>query len=137
MDLSVVKYFDKNLYPSIQDAVLEILDGHLVSGFDTKHKLMPIYGGKALDEILFFLASNNIQHQYTIMPAPYGADYDEVISLVWSESGVIGHESWYSKGRTKFFRIVVTIAAEGQEEIEDWLSGVEEVQLKDWSVEEI
>lgn len=135
--MSVVKHFSKELYPSIHDAVLEILDGHLVSGFDTKHKLIPIYGGKALDEVLFFLASNNIQHQYTIMPAPYGVDCNEVIFLAWDEHGAIGQEFWYSKDRIKFFRIVATIAAENQEEIEDWLSGVEEVQLKDWSVEEI
>lgn len=135
--MSVTKNFSKEPYPSIHDAVLEILDRHLVSGFDTKHKLIPIYGGKALDEVLFFLASNNIQHQYTIMPAPHGAACDEVIVLAWDEHGAIGQESWYSKGRTKFFRIVATIAAESQEEIEDWLSGVEEVQLKDWSVEEI
>ena len=135
--MSVVKHFSKELYPSIHDAVLEILDGHLVSGFDTKHKLIPIYGGKALDEVLFFLASNNIQHQYTIMPAPYGVDCDEVIFLAWDEHGAIGQKSLYSKDRTKFFRIVATIAAESQEDVEDWLSTVEEVQLKDWSVEEI
>ena len=31
--MSVAKYFSKDLYPSVQDAVLEILDEHIVSEF--------------------------------------------------------------------------------------------------------
>lgn len=136
--MSVVKHFNKDLYPSIQDAVLEILDEHLVSGFGEPGKSTPIYGHKALDEVLNFLCVNNIQHQFMVLPAPANADCDELISLVWNEPGVVGHEAWYSRGKTKkAFRVTATIIAETKEEVEDWISYVNEVDITDWSVEEL
>lgn len=84
------------------------------------------------------MATNNIQHQFVILPAPANADCDELISLVWSEPGKMGHEAWYSKGKTKkLFRVTATIIAETKEEVEDWISYVDEVDLMDWSVEEL
>ena len=90
--MSVLKYLNKNLYPCIHDAVLEILDGHIVSSFGSSKNHTSIYGSKALDEVLEFLAFNNIQHQYIKLPAPAGADCDELISVVWNEPGEVGHE---------------------------------------------
>lgn len=66
--MSVIKHFSKDLYPSIQDAVLEILDEYIVSGFGGAENYTPIYGSKALDDVLGFLAFNNIQHQYMKLP---------------------------------------------------------------------
>lgn len=62
--MSALKDLNKNLYPCINDAVLEILDEHIVSSFGSLKNHTPIYGSKALDEVLEFLAFNNIQHQY-------------------------------------------------------------------------
>lgn len=136
--MSVVKNYDKNIYPSIQDAILEILDEHLVSGFGEPGKSTPIYDHKALDEVLNFLCVNNIQHQFMVLPAPANADCDELISLVWNEPSAVGHEAWYSKGKTKkAFRVTATIIAETKEEVEDWISYVDEVDVTDWSVEEL
>ena len=136
--MGVVKHFSKDLYPSIQDAILEILDEHLVSGFGEGDKYTPIYGSKALDDALSFLAFNNIQHQFMILPAPANTDCDELISLVWSEPGSVGHEAWYSKGKIKkAYKITATVIAETKEEIEDWLSCIEEIDIIDWGVEEL
>ena len=66
--MSKVKSLDKSLYPSIYDAVYEIMDKHLLVAADN-----PIYHAKALEEVCFFLAENDIKHQYTIIPAPAGA----------------------------------------------------------------
>lgn len=136
--MSMVKNFSKDLYPCIQDAILEILNEHLVSSFGEAGNSTPIYSSKALDEVLTFLCANNIQHQFIVLPTPLNADYDELISLVWSEPGAIGHEVWYSKGKTsKAFRVTATIIAKTKEEVEEWISNVNEVDIKDWSVEEI
>lgn len=73
-----------------------------------------------------------------VLPAPANADCDELISLVWNEPGAVGHEAWYSKGKTKkAFRVTATIIAETKEEVEDWISYVDEVDVTDWSVEEL
>lgn len=134
--MSVVKHFSKDLYPSIQDAVLEILDEHIVSEFGGATNRTPIYGSKALDEVLGFLAFNNIRHQYMKLPAPAGADCDELISVVWNYPGEIGHEVWYSQGATKHaYRVSITVVAETMEEIEDWVSTVEAVDIKDWAID--
>lgn len=136
--MSMVKNLSKDLYPSIHGAILEILNEHLVSSFGETGNPTPIYSSKAFDEVLTFLCVNNIQHQFIVLPTPLNADYDKLISLVWSEPGAIGHEVWYSKGKiNKAFRVTVTIIAETKEEVEDWISNVNEVDTKDWSVEEI
>lgn len=136
--MSVIKHFSKDLYPRIQDAVLEILDEHIVSGFGGAENYTPIYGSKALDDVLSFLAFNNIQHQYMKLPAPAGADCDELISVVWNESGEVGHEVWYSQAATKHaYRISMTVVAETKEEVEDWVVTMDGMDIKDWSVEEI
>ena len=62
--MSIVKNFRKDLYPCIQDAISEILDKHIVSGFGNIENFTPIYESNALDDVLSFLAFNNIQHQY-------------------------------------------------------------------------
>lgn len=136
--MSAVKYLNKNLYPCIHDAVLEILDRHIVSSFGSSKNHTSIYGNKALDEVLDFLAFNNIQHQYIKLPAPDGADCDELISVVWNEPGEVGHEVWYSKGATNHaYRVSITVVAETKEEVEDWAATMDGMDIKDWSVEEI
>lgn len=136
--MSVAKYFSKDLYPSVQDAVLEILDEHIVSEFGGAANRIPIYGSKALDEVLDFLAFNNIQHRYMKLPAPAGADCDELIAVVWNHPGEIGHEVWYSQSATKHaYRVSITVVAETMEEIEDWITTVDTVDIRDWSVDEI
>lgn len=136
--MSLIGHFNKDSHLSVQDAVLEILREHAVSGFVGADNYTPVYGNRALDDILDFLATNNIQHQFMVLPAPANADCDELISLVWNEPGAVGHEAWYSKGKTKkAFRVTATIIAETKEEVEDWISYVNEVDITDWSVEEL
>ena len=136
--MSIVKQLNKDLQSCIQDPISQILNIHLVSSFGEPGNSTPIYGSKALDEVLTFLCVNNIQHQFIVLPTPLNVDYDELISLVWSESGAIGHEVWYSKGKTsKAFRVTATIIAKTKEEVEEWISNINEVDIKDWSVEEI
>ena len=134
----MVKQLNKDLYPCIQDAILEILDEHIVSGFGNIENFTTIYESNALDDVLSFLAFNNIQHQYIKLPAPAGADCDELISVVWNEPGEVGHEVWYSKGATKYaYRVSMTVVAETKEEVEDWAATMDGMDIKDWSVEEI
>ena len=136
--MSVVKNLSKDLYPCIQDAISEILDKHIVSGFGNIENFTPIYESNALDDVLSFLVFNNIQHQYIKLPAPAGADCDELISVVWNEPGEVGHEVWYSKGATKYaYRVSMTVVAETKEEVEDWVVTMDGMDIKDWSVEEI
>ena len=134
-----VKNLDKNLYPSIQDAILEILDCHLIPAFTDSHgDYTGIYGEKALEEVCLFLANNDIQHQFTVLPAPANSECKEIVSLVWSEPGVVGHEVWYSAGfNKKAFRVSMTVFAESQDEVEDWLNELNEVDVRDWSVAEL
>lgn len=136
--MSMVKNFSKDLYPCIRDAISEILDKHIVSGFGNIENFTPIYESKALDDVLSFLAFNNIQHQYIRIPAPAGADCYEFISIVWNESGEIGHEVQYSQCATKHaYRVSMTVVAETKEEVEDWAATMDGMDIKDWSVEEI
>lgn len=136
--MNLINHFNKDSHLSVQDAVLEILREHAVSGFVGADNYTPVYGNRALDDILDFLATNNIQHQFMVLPVPANADCDELISLVWNEPGAVGHEAWYSKGKTKkTFRVTATIIAETKEEVEDWISYVDEVDITDWSVEEL
>lgn len=136
--MSMVKNFSKDLYPCIQDAISKILDKHIVSGFGNIENFTPIYESNALDDVLSFLAFNNIQHQYIKLPAPAGANCDELISVVWNEPGEVGHEVWYSKGITKYaYRVSMTVVAETKEEVEDWAATMDGMDIKDWSVEEI
>lgn len=134
--MSMVKQLNKDLYPCIKDAISEILNKYLVSSFGEPGNSTPIYGSKALDEVLGFLAFNNIQHQYMKLPAPAGEDCDELISVVWNEPGEVGHEVWYSQSATKHvYRVSITVAAETMEEIEDLVSTVEAVDIKDWAID--
>ena len=136
--MSTVKQFNKDLYPCIQDAISKILDKHIVSGFGNIENFTPIYESNALDDVLSFLAFNNIQHQYIKLPTPAGANCDELISVVWNEPGEVGHEVWYSKGATKYaYRVSMTVVAETKEEVEDWAATMDGMDIKDWSVEEI
>ena len=128
-----VKYYDKNIYPCIRDAVYEIMDRHLLVMGNTS-----IYEASALNDVLFFLCENDIKHEYTVIPAPYGTECDEVISLVWMEDKGCENEVWYSRGETeakKNFRVNLVVSAKDECEIENWLANVSEVELMDWSVE--
>ena len=128
-----VKSYDKNIYPCIRDAVYEIMDRHLLVMGNTS-----IYAASALNDVLFFLCENDVKHEYTVIPAPYGAECDEVISLVWMEDKDYGNEVWYSRGETdskKNFRVNLVVSAKDECEIENWLANVSEVELMDWSVE--
>ena len=125
--MGFVNNYDKSLYPSIKDAITFILDGHLL---DVKNA---IYGGAALNEVLFFLAENDIQHTFIKTPAPAGALCDEVISLVWSEPGAIGNEVWYSRGVTeakKVHKLSIIIAADDVSNIEAWLNDADDYDME-------
>lgn len=134
--MTIVKNYDKSLYPSINDAVTHILDGYLVDENNV------IYSGAALNEVLFFLAENDIQHSFIKTPAPAGALCDEVISLVWSEPGAIGNEVWYSRGATeakKVHKLSIIIAADDVSSIEAWLNDADDydMELIDYQREEV
>ena len=136
--MNMVKQLNKDLYPCIHDAISEILDKHIISGFGNIENFTPIYESNALDDVLSFLAFNNIQHQYIKIPTPAGADCYEFISVVWNEPGEIGHEVWYSRCAIKHaYRISMTVVAETKEEVEDWAATMDGMDIKDWSVEEI
>ena len=135
--MSKIKSYDKNFYPSINSAINEILNEHLLMARDVS-----IYDAKALDEICFFLAQNDIQHEYIIIDAPIGAECDEVIYLVWMEPGAFGNKIWYSYGRAgqRTYRVILDVRADSLEEVEDlvstWISDTE-VDIMDWSVEDV
>lgn len=134
--MGIVNNYDKSLYPSINDAVTHILDGYLVDEDNV------IYSGAALNEVLFFLAENDIQHSFIKTPAPAGALCDEVISLVWSEPGAIGNEVWYSRGVTeakKVHKLSIIIAADNVSSIEAWLNDADDydMELIDYQREEV
>jgi hypothetical protein len=133
--MSKVKSFDKNMYPSVYDAIYEIMDKHMLVFADN-----PIFHAKALEEACFFLAENDIQHQYTIIPAPAGAECDEIISLMWVDGASYGNEVWYSRGKAfpkNHYRVSLVVAAENNEEIVNWISNIDEVDVCDWSVEDV
>ena len=135
--MTKVKSFDRNLYPCITDAIYEIMDRHLLVAANNS-----IYGAKALEEVCFFLAENDIQHQYTIIPAPAGAECDEIISLMWVDDASYGNEVWYSRGKTctkKLHKLTIVVAADDVEDIESWLSDAEanDIELIDWKREEL
>lgn len=133
--MSKVKSFDKNLYPSVYDAIYEIMDKHLLVAADN-----PIFHAKALEEACFFLAENDIQHQYTIIPAPAGAECDEIISLMWVDGASYGNEVWYSRGKAfpkNHYRVSLVVAAENNEEIVNWISNIDEFDVCDWSIEDV
>ena len=135
--MSQTKSFDKKLYPSIYDAIYVIMDKHLLVLADN-----PIYHTKALEEVCFFLAENDIQHQYTILPAPAGAECDEIVSLMWVDGASFGNEVWYSRGKTctkKLHKLTIVVAADDVEDIESWLSDAEanDIELVNWKREEL
>ena len=132
--MSKVKSFDRSLCPSIYDAIYEIMNKHLLVAADN-----PIYHATALEEVCFFLAENDIQHQYIITGAPTD-EYDEIISLVWLEGASIGHEVWYSRGLAFFkncYRVSLVVAADSNEEVVNWISNIDEIEVCDWSVEDV
>ena len=136
--MSMVKQFNKDSHHCVHDEISEILDKHIISGFGNIENFAPIYESNALDDVLSFLAFNNIQHQYIRIPAPVGADCYELISIVWNEPGEIGHEVWYSHCATKHaYRVSMTVVAETKQEVEDWAATMDGMDIKDWSVEEI
>lgn len=133
--MTKVKSFDKNLYPCIADAIYEIMDKHLLIAANNS-----IYGAKALEEVCFFLAENDIKHQYTIIPAPVGAECDEIVSLMWVDGASYGNEVWYSRGKAfvkDHFRVTLVVAAESNEEVVNWISNIDEIEVCDWSVEDV
>lgn len=133
--MSQTKSFDKNLYSCITDAIYEIMDKHLLVAADN-----PIYHAKALEEVCFFLAENDIKHQYTIIPAPAGAECDEIISLMWVDGASYGNEVWYSRGKAfpkNHYRVNLVVAAESNEEIVNWISNIDEFDICDWSIEDV
>ena len=135
--MSQMKQFDKNLYSCIAEAIYEIMGKHLLVAADN-----PIYGAGALNELCFFLAENNIRHQYTVIPAPASAECDEIISLMWVDGASYGNAVWYSRGETctkKLHKLTVVVAADDVEDIESWLSDAEanDIELIDWEREEL
>lgn len=133
--MSQTKSFDKNLYPCITDAIYEIMDKHLLVAADNS-----IYGAKALEEACLFLAENDIPHSYTILPAPAGAECDEIVSLIWSDSGKAYGEVWFSRGKAfprKHYRVTMNVSANEEEEISEWISNVTDIEILDWGVDEL
>lgn len=136
--MSQMKKYDKNMFASIQDGIYEIMDKYIMVAADNS-----LYGAKALDEVCFFLAENDIPHSYTVIPAPASAECDEIISLVWLEKGAACNEVWYSRGKTcgKVFRVNLTVHADSLDVVEDWVStlGYDDVNIDivDWSAEEV
>ena len=90
---------------------------------------------------VFFLASNNIEHFYTVTSVPIGAEgCEELVSLVQTKPGVVGNEIWYARSKKnslKGFRVSLIAFGQDKEEIEDWISNIEEIDVADWSVEEV
>ena len=130
-----VKSYDKNIYPCIRDAVYEIMDHHLLVMGN-----ISIYAASALNDVLFFLCENDIKHEYTVIPAPYGADCDEIISLVWMEDKGCENEVWYSRGEAfpkSHYRVSLVVAADNMEEVESWITNITEIDVCDWSVDEV
>ena len=130
-----VKNFDKNLYPSITDAIYEIMDRHLLVAANNS-----IYGAKALEEACFFLGENDIPHSYITLPAYAGAEYDEVVSLVWCDSGKAYGEMWFSRGKAfprKHYRVTMNVSASDEEEISEWISNITDIEILDWGVDEL
>lgn len=135
--MSKIKSYDKNLYPSIEDAIREILDKHMIDAGE-----LPVYSAKALENVCFFLAENDIPHSYTLLPAPPDAKCNELVSLIWHESGKVGNEVWYTYGKNfskKSYRLSLTVSAENLEDIQDWiyLSDMKGVEVLDWKGEQI
>ena len=132
--MSKVKSLDKSLYPSVYDAIYEIMDRHLLVAADN-----PIYSYKALEDVCFFLAENNIQHQYIITGA-LSDEYDQIVSLVWQEGASIGHEVWYSRGQAfakNHYRVSLLVAAVNEDEVVNWVSNIDEIDVCDWSVDDV
>ena len=135
--MSKFKIYDKSLYPSIENAIWEILDRHMIDAGDP-----PVYSAKALENVCFFLAENDIPHSYTLLSAPPDAKCDELVSLIWHEDGKVGNEVWYTYGKNfskKSYRLSLTVSAENLEDIQDWiyLSDMKGVEVLDWKGEQI
>lgn len=135
-----IKNYDRNLYPTIEDAILHILDGHISYKFNTQEDFSRIYNIEALDDILFFLAENDIAHQYVRIPAPAGSEFDEAVSLFWDDGdGHTGHSIWYSVGKPhkRTFLVSVVVEAETEEDVWDWIDTVdyEGIKSSSWTVE--
>ena len=132
-----IKDLNKSLYPSIRDAIWEILDRHYVFGAGEATD-SNFYSERALNDVCCFLALNNIPHYYTITSAPTGSECGEIVSVSWYDSGELKQEVWYTLNKNKkFFRATLLIAAECPEEVGDWISTVDGIDLRDWSVEEV
>ena len=134
--MSKFKIYDKSLYPSIENAIWEILDRHMIDAGDP-----PVYSAKALEDVCFFLAENDIPHSYTLLSAPPEAKCDELVSLIWHEDGKVGNEVWYTYGKNfskKSYRLSLIVSAENLEDIQDWiyLSDIKGVEVLDWKGEE-
>lgn len=135
--MSKIKGYDKSLYLSIEDAIREVLDKHMIDAGEP-----PIYSAKALENVCFFLAENDIPHSYTLLPAPPDAKCNELVSLIWHEAGKVGNEVWYTYGKNfskKNYRLSLTVSAENLEDIQDWiyLSDLKGVEVLDWKGEQI
>jgi hypothetical protein len=132
-----IKNLDKSLYPSVKDAIWEILDRHCVFGVG-EATVPSFYSDRALNEVCCFLALNDIPHSYTITPAPTGLECGEIVSIAWYESGELKQEVWYTSNKNKrFFRTTLLIVAEDVQEVEDWISAIDNIDFKEWSVEEV
>lgn len=130
-----VKSLDKNLYPSISDAINGILDRYLISSIKDDNA---VYSTTALEEVCFFLCENDIGHQFMTIPAPAGVNFDEIVSLIWEEDDGSHNIIWYATKINKtVYRVTMLVLAETKQEIEDWLNSAEELEGLDWSVEEV
>lgn len=132
--MSHIKSMDKSLYSSISEAISKITERYIANDSEK----IPIYGSQALEHACAFLCINNIPHQFMTLPAPSGASFDEIVSLVWeNEDGEIGNQVWYAcKNKYRSYRVTMYVTSETEGEIEDWLSHVDEFEISDYEVEE-
>ena len=117
--MSQINNYDKNMFASIQDGIDKILEKYLIA--ETKSS---IYHFEALNEVCFFLAENDIEHQFTVVPAPSGAECDEIIALMWKDGASYGNRLWYSRGNTcakTIHKLTITVAADDVEDIVRWI----------------
>ena len=82
----------------------------------------------------------NFRFDLPILPAYDGAEYDEVIALVWFDSGKAYGEMWFSRSKAfprKHYRVTMNVSASDEEEISEWISNVTDIEILDWGVDEL
>lgn len=80
--MSNIEKYDKNLYPSIKEALTALIQEHKVH--DSGNILGQIYSGKAFDDVSSFLCMNDIAHTFTVCPISPRISA-RVVMVCWEE----------------------------------------------------